>query len=226
MRVTVHGRGAQGLMPQAAVDPVVLAAMIVVRLQTIMGPHLPRDDARRAGSADRRKRPSRHQEQRDHRLGDDSVQRAQLLRVNALGDPGLHQTHGDRGVRCIQSSRSRLNSSCFDQFPFTDNDPATCERVAAVFADQSGERPGELPLQTASEDFSDLPKALGVPYTNWNGGADPNAYAKAVATGRISHEIPVDHSAKFAPVLQPTLDTGTTALVVAAVAWLGTDGQR
>jgi metal-dependent amidase/aminoacylase/carboxypeptidase family protein len=37
MRITVYGRGAHRSMPQAAVDPVVLAAMIVVRLQTIVG---------------------------------------------------------------------------------------------------------------------------------------------------------------------------------------------
>src|SRR4051794_10171137 len=36
MRITVYGRGAHGSMPQAAVDPVVLAAMIVVRLQTVV----------------------------------------------------------------------------------------------------------------------------------------------------------------------------------------------
>ena len=36
MRITVHGRGAHGSMPQAAVDPVVLAAMIVIRLQTVV----------------------------------------------------------------------------------------------------------------------------------------------------------------------------------------------
>src|SRR5690348_15358647 len=36
MRITVHGRGAHGSMPQASVDPVVLAAMIVLRLQTIV----------------------------------------------------------------------------------------------------------------------------------------------------------------------------------------------
>lgn len=36
LRITVHGRGAHGSMPQAAVDPVVLAAMIVVRLQTVV----------------------------------------------------------------------------------------------------------------------------------------------------------------------------------------------
>jgi metal-dependent amidase/aminoacylase/carboxypeptidase family protein len=41
MRVTVHGRGAHGSMPQAAVDPVVLAAMIVVRLQTVVAREVP-----------------------------------------------------------------------------------------------------------------------------------------------------------------------------------------
>jgi hippurate hydrolase len=36
MRIIVHGRGGHGSMPQATVDPVVLAAMIVVRLQTVI----------------------------------------------------------------------------------------------------------------------------------------------------------------------------------------------
>lgn len=36
MRITVYGRRAHGSMPQAAVDPVVLAAMIVIRLQPIV----------------------------------------------------------------------------------------------------------------------------------------------------------------------------------------------
>src|SRR6202020_3055450 len=36
IRVTVYGRGGHGSMPQNTVDPVVLAAMIVVRLQTVV----------------------------------------------------------------------------------------------------------------------------------------------------------------------------------------------
>jgi hypothetical protein len=40
------------------------------------------------------------------------------------------------------------------------------------------------------------------------------------AAGRVSQDAPVNHSATFAPVIQPTLDTGTEALVVAAHAWL------
>jgi hippurate hydrolase len=78
-----------------------------------------------------------------------------------------------------------------------------------------------IPRQSASEDFSDIPNALGVPYTFWCiGGIDADAYHHAEQAGRVAQDIPVNHSATFAPVLQPTLDTGTQALVVAALAWL------
>ena len=36
MRITVYGRGSHGSMPQLSVDPVVLASMIVIRLQQIV----------------------------------------------------------------------------------------------------------------------------------------------------------------------------------------------
>ena len=51
-------------------------------------------------------------------------------------------------------------------------------------------------------------------------GTDPDAYAEAQAAGRIAQDISVNHSATFAPVIQPTLETGTETLVVAALAWL------
>jgi metal-dependent amidase/aminoacylase/carboxypeptidase family protein len=108
-----------------------------------------------------------------------------------------------------------------DRFPITDNDAATTERVAGAFAEFFGDRAQPMGQQTASEDFSDIPSALGVPYTYWGiGGIDPNAYRKAAEAGRVGQDIPVNHSANFAPVIQPTLDTGTQALVVATLAWL------
>ncbi len=51
MRITVYGRGAHGSMPQATVDPVVLAAMIVIRLQTVVSREIATDRPR---CADRR----------------------------------------------------------------------------------------------------------------------------------------------------------------------------
>ena len=109
----------------------------------------------------------------------------------------------------------------FDRYPLTRNDPAVTDRVAAAFADFFGDRASELPAQSASEDFSDIPVALGTPYTYWFfGGTDPDAYKAAEESGRLTQDIPLNHSATFAPVLQPTLTTGTQALVVAALAWL------
>ncbi len=47
------------------------------------------------------------------------------------------------------------------------------------------------------------------------GGTDPATYAKALQAGRIN-DLPVNHSALFAPVIHPTLRTGVETLVVAA----------
>jgi metal-dependent amidase/aminoacylase/carboxypeptidase family protein len=109
----------------------------------------------------------------------------------------------------------------FDRFPLTDNDPTVTARVAAAFDEFFGDHAGPLGQQTASEDFSDIPNTLGVPYTYWGiGGIDPAVYRTAAEAGRVAQDIPVNHSPDFAPVIQPTLDTGTQALVVAALAWL------
>jgi metal-dependent amidase/aminoacylase/carboxypeptidase family protein len=109
----------------------------------------------------------------------------------------------------------------FDRFPLTDNDPTVTARVAAAFDEFFGDHAGPLGQQTASEDFSDIPNTLGVPYTYWGiGGIDPAVYRTAAEAGRVAQDIPVNHSPNFAPVIQPTLDTGTQALVVAALAWL------
>jgi len=109
----------------------------------------------------------------------------------------------------------------FDRFPLTDNDAAATDRVASAFAGFFGDRTQPVGRQSASEDFSDIPTALDAPYTYWFiGGTDPDGYDRALRAGRVAQDVPVNHSATFAPVVQPTLDTGTQALVVAALAWL------
>lgn len=43
----------------------------------------------------------------------------------------------------------------------------------------------------ASEDFSDIPTALGIPYTYWGiGGIDGDLYRKAKAADRLIQDIP------------------------------------
>jgi len=218
MRITVHGRGAHGSMPQASVDPVVLAAMIVVRLQTVIS------------------RETRPGEPAVLTVG--SVQagtKSNVIPDHAVVALNVRSYHDETRTAILAAVRRIVTAECdasgspqppefelFDRFPLTDNHRDATERVAAAFGRQFGEDVQELPLQTASEDFSDIPVALGVPYTYWGiGGIDPDAYEAARAAGRVAQDIPVNHSATFAPVVQPTLDTGTSALVVAALAWLG-----
>ena len=217
MRVTVHGRGSHGSMPQASVDPVVLAAMIVVRLQTVVAREVaPTQPAvLTVGSI--------HAGTKSNVIEDRAVL---VLNVRTY-DEETRSTVLDAIRRIVTAecqasgSPSQPEFELFDRFPATVNDAATTDRVRAAFVDHFGEEAQELDLQSASEDFSDIPNALGVPYTYWGiGGVDPETYRTAAAAGRLAQDIPVNHSPFFAPVLQPTLDTGTSAMVVAALAWL------
>jgi hippurate hydrolase len=216
MRVTVHGRGSHGSMPQASVDPVVLASMIVIRLQTIVSrevaptePAVVTVGSIRAGS-------------KSNVIDDQAV-----LELNVRTyDEGTRTTVLD-AIRRIVTAECEASGSpaapefeLFDRFPPTTNDAPTTDRVRQAFAEHFGDAAVQLDLQSASEDFSDIPTALGVPYTYWGIGADdPDTYQAAVDS-RVAQDIPVNHSPYFAPVLQPTLDTGTSAMVVAALAWL------
>jgi hippurate hydrolase len=217
MRITVHGRGAHGSMPQAAVDPVVLAAMIVVRLQTVVAREVPPGETAvlTVGSV---------QAGTKSNVIPDSAVLQLNVRTFSEGTRALVLDAVERIVRaeCQASGCPREPEfELFDRFPLTDNDAAATERVAAAFADSFGDRAGPVGQQSASEDFSDIPTALGVPYTYWFvGGIDAGLHDAAERAGRIASDVPVNHSARFAPVLQPTLDTGTEALVVAALAWL------
>ena len=217
VRITVHGRGAHGSMPQAAVDPVVLAAMIVVRLQTVVAREVaPTETAvLTVGSI---------QAGTKSNVIPDSAQ----LQLNLRTYSEATRTAMLDAIRRIVTAECQASGSprdpefeLFDRFPLTDNDPAATERVAAAFTGHFGDRAGPIPHQSASEDFSDLPRAWGAPSTYWCiGGIDPEVYRRAERSGRIAQDVPVNHSATFAPVPQPTLDTGTEALVVAALAWL------
>jgi amidohydrolase len=217
MRITVHGRGAHGSMPEAAVDPVVLAASIVTRLQTIVSREIqPGEDAV---------------------LTIGSVQAG--TKANVIPDSALlllnMRTYSEAtrsamlaAIRRIVTAECQASGTpqdpefgLYERYPLTINDDAATARVASAFAAYFGDRAQPLPQQSASEDFSDIPTALGVPYTYWGiGGIDPGTYREAEQAGRVRQDIPVNHSPAFAPAIQPTLDTGTQALITAALAWL------
>ena len=108
----------------------------------------------------------------------------------------------------------------YDHLPVTDNDEQVTARLHAAFAAEFGDGLVPMTRMSGSEDFSVLPRAFDVPYAFWGFGAfDAQAWEAAQASGEPG-AFPVNHSPDFVPVMQPTLDTGTRALVTAALAWL------
>jgi hippurate hydrolase len=217
MKITVYGRGGHGSMPQHTVDPVVLAAMIIVRLQTVVSREVAPGETAvlTVGSCQ-------------------AGTKSNIIPDRAVLELNLRSYSQQTRQRMLAAIQRMVHAECqasgspqdpefeiFDSFPLTDNDPGATSRVAAAFQAHFGDQAGETGQQTASEDFSDVPRAAGIPYTYWAiGGTDPQAYRDAEKAGRIQDDIPANHSPKFLPVLQPTLRTGTEALVTAALAWL------
>ena len=216
IKITVYGRGGHGSMPQNTIDPVVLAAMIVVRLQTVVSREIaPSQTAvltvgsSQAGTTSnvipdhavlQLNTRSYTQQTRQRMLA--AIQRIVRAECQAAGSP------------------KDPDFETLDSYPLTDNDAGTTRRVAAAFSAYFGDRALQWDQQTASEDFSNIPRAAGIPYTYWAiGGTDPQTYRTAEKNGHVD-DLPANHSPKFLPPLQPTLRTGTEALTAAALAWL------
>ncbi|MHB9756137.1 amidohydrolase [Streptomyces sp. BYX5S] len=217
-KVTLYGRGAHGSMPQNAVDPVVMAAMAVVRLQTVVSreiaaatPAVLTVGAILAGTGPNII-PDRAELHLNVRTYDEETRAAVRAAV-------------ERIVRAEAAASGAVRDPEFEAlaaFPPTVNDEAPTRAVAAAFTEHFGERAHTIDAQPASEDMSRIPEAFGVPFTYWGiGGTDPATYEKALTAGRLTSDVPVNHSPHFAPAPRPTLDTGVRALTAAALAWLG-----
>ena len=219
LRATVYGKGAHGSMPHMSVDPVVLAASIVLRLQTVVSREVKPGEfavvtvgALHAGTTSNII-PDRATLLLNIRTYDDQVRAGVLAAIERI----------IRGECSAAGSSREPDFDYYDQFPLTSNDPAVTARVRDAFTAHFGAATVQAAQrQTASEDFSRIPDAFGVPYTFWLiGGTDAAAYRSAEASGTVARDIPANHSPFFAPVMDPTLSVGVQTHVVAALAWLG-----
>jgi len=223
LKVTVYGKGAHGSMPHMSVDPVVLAASIVLRLQTVVSREVSPGDfavvtvgALNAG-AKSNIIPDRATLLLNIRTYDNQVRSTVLAAIERIV----------KGECVTAGSPREPEFEYYDQFPLTSNDPAVTDRVTTAFtAHFGGDAVTRATPQTASEDFSHIPEAFGVPYTFWLlGGVDPAVYHAAAAKGTVAQDIPANHSPSFAPVMDPTLSMGVQAQVVAALSYLSTEAQ-
>lgn len=215
--IRMFGRGAHGSMPEASVDPVVMAAATVLRLQTIVAREVtPAQSAvvtvgaLQAGTKEN-VIPDEATIKLNVRTFDDGVRMHVLDAIERIVNAEAQASGAPKPPEITPLDRHRL----------VRNDPVAADRVRTAFREHFGEEGVvEIPPISASEDFGSFGSEWRAPSMFWTvGGTDPDTYRQAKETGRLA-ELPTNHNPRFAPVIHPTLETGVETLVAAASAWL------
>lgn len=219
LKVVMYGKGAHGSRPETSVDPVVMAASTVLRLQTIVSREIPGGEtavvtvgALNAGTKDNII-PDEAELKINIRTYKEDVRARVLAAVERIV----------RGEAAVAGAEREPDITGIDSFPVVVNDADAVARtmaaVGAVIGEDKVLDPGPV---TGSEDVGLFGTEAGVPVCYWLfGGADAEAFGAAFAAGTLDQDIPSNHSPFFAPLVEPTLTTGVTALTTAALAWLG-----
>jgi amidohydrolase len=218
LEIRLFGRGAHGSMPESSVDPVVMAAATVLRLQTIVSREVaPAQSAvvtvgaLQAGT-------------KENVIPDEAV-----IKLNVRTFDESVRTHVLDAIKRIVDAEAQASGApkppeftSLDHYQLVRNDAEATARVRSAFREHFGDaRVVEIPPISASEDFGSFGSEWHVPAVFWTvGGTDPDTYRKATEAGRLS-ELPTNHNPHFAPVIHPTLETGVETLIIAACAWLG-----
>ncbi|AEW97464.1 MULTISPECIES: amidohydrolase [Streptomycetaceae] len=218
LRVRMFGRGGHGSRPETTVDPVVMAAATVMRLQTVVAREVAAADTAvvtvgmlRAGS-------------KENVIPDE----AELgISVRSFTEPVrarvLEAVHRIVRAEAAAAGAPKEPEITTDRgFPVVVNDPDAAARTVAALRGALGAElvidPGPV---SGSEDVGHLATAAGAPLCYWLlGGADPEVFARATADGTVDRDLPSNHSPHFAPVVEPTLTTGVRTLTTAAREWL------
>ena len=221
LRVTMYGQGAHGSRPEASIDPVVMAAATVLRLQTVVSREIAGNQtavviigALRAGTKGNII-PGEAELLLSVRTFDEEVRTRVLASIERIV----------RAEAAASGATRDPELTPLETYPAVRNDVAASARIQAAFSARFGADklvdPGSA---TGSEDVGMLATEAGAPIVYWLlGGADPAPFAGATGADdllRITRELPSNHSPFFAPVIEPTLSTGVTALVTAAQNWL------
>jgi len=218
LRVTLVGKGAHGSMPQSSVDPVVMAAATVLRLQTIISRELPSTEVAvlTVGSLHAGKAanviPGEAELQLNIRSYDEASRQHILDSVARIV----------RGEASVAGAPQEPTIEEFERFPVVINDRDALARTFAAFGDWLG--PDNLldpGAGAGSEDVGILATSAGAPLSFWLlGGSDPSLFTTGDMSDPALLKVPSNHSPKYAPVMDPTLPLGITALVTAARTWL------
>ncbi|MDI3409019.1 amidohydrolase [Streptomyces cavernicola] len=220
LAVRLHGRGGHGSTPAATVDPVVMAAATVMRLQTVVSREVAADRSAVVTVG------SLHAGTRENVIPDTADL---TINIRSTTSTVREQVLGavERIIRAEATASAAPKEpeiTVINAFPVTVNDAEATASVQAAFRAALGpDRVLDLaqPL-TGSEDFGAFGTTLGAPSVYWTfGGLDPAPFAGAdlLADG-VPQEIPHNHSPLFAPLPEPTVELGVQYLLLAATPWL------
>ncbi len=207
VRITIYGKGGHGAMPQATIDPIVIAARTILTLQTIVS---------------REVRPGEmavvtvgyiHAGTKNNIIPD---QAEMGLTVRTFKTDVRKQILASitRITKAEAAAAGALREPLVEHYEGTDlvyNNPALAERLRAPLEAALGKNNVVTaePI-TPSEDFSFFIEQ-GVPGFYFSlGGADPQKFAEAKAAGT---RLPSNHSPQFAPDANPALHAGIAAEV-------------
>ncbi len=217
LQIRMFGRGAHGSMPESSLDPVVMAASTVMRLQTIVSREVSPTDCAvvtvgslQAGTKEN-VIPDEALIKLNVRTFDEGVRKRVLAAIERIANAEAAASGAPRPPEITP----------LDQYSSVKNDADATKKVVDAFLQSFPAGSIEQTKPTmASEDFGCFGAGWDVPAVYWFfGGDDPATYAKAKQEGKLS-SLPTNHNPGFAPVIHPTLETGVKALVVAAHAWL------
>jgi hippurate hydrolase len=215
-KVTLHGQGSHGSQPQNSVDPIVLGAHIITRIQGIVSREI---DPRRAAVVTV---ATFH-----GGVKENIIPATAEFTVNVRTFDAAVRTHVLDALRRIifaEALASRAPEPVIEElytFPLNYNDPAATDAVMhALVGELGAEQVVTMEPVMGSEDFGLLAQAIEVPSVFWFFGGH------SAETLAADGPVPQNHSPYFAPVLEPTLTTGVRAAVAAIISRVGTGLPR
>ncbi|HYW45736.1 MAG TPA: amidohydrolase [Bryobacteraceae bacterium] len=210
--VTMRGMGGHGARPETTKDPVVMAAQLVLALQTIVSRQIaPQDPAvLTVGSI--------HGGSKNNIIPDEVVlqisTRSYRDEVRSTILAGIERTA--RGVALaagVPEDRAPIVEASETEYtPVTYNDPKLALRVKGALTTALGDKNVvEQKPEMVSEDFGLFGlEGRRIPITMFRlGAADPRQLAESVRTGK---PMPSLHSSIYYPQYEPAIRTGVVAM--------------
>lgn len=214
--ILVRGKGGHGAAPHTTVDPIVLAARIVLDLQTIVSREIsPTDPAVVTvgsihGGTKHNIIPPEVKLQLTVRTTKDSVRKHVLEAIERIAKSAAQSARAPEPIVKVDPSEFT---------PALVNDPALTRRTVSLFKEVLGaEKVHERPPMMGGEDFSRYGRE-GIPiFLFWLGTMSPERIAEAEKGAR---PLPSLHSDSYHPVPEPSIKTGVVAMSTAVLNLLG-----